>query len=157
MPLNLDLATLYIIDAFRANFILLAELFRAIAINSTIADYVTQDIYYIFGSVYWLSYALSDMAEVVNSELAAGNATWINWVVGYWQKTAINSKWVFGDWEGNWGIAYVWKRGWECIQPGQYCFNVGYGNETVRDALEMIKWLFNATSQIGGRMPNVYS
>ncbi|MEM4945556.1 MAG: hypothetical protein QXU31_04520 [Archaeoglobaceae archaeon] len=52
MPLNLSIATIYVMDGFRANFILTAELMRAIAINSTIAELVTQDIYYIFGDLF---------------------------------------------------------------------------------------------------------
>lgn len=156
MPLNLDIATIYIMDAFRANFIIMAELNKAIATNSTIADFATQSFYYIFGLIHWLSYALNDLMQLINAEMSAGNATWIRLNVGYWQKVALNATYVFGDWSGNNGLAYVWKNGYRCIQPGQYCFNVGYGNLTTFDALEMVKWQFNAMSEIGKRLSSFY-
>lgn len=151
MPLNLSIATIYVMDGFRANFILTAELMRAIAINSTIADLVTQDIYYLFGFIHWLSYYLNDLSTIINS-----NSTLLRFLVGYWQKVALNATTIFGDWQGTQGIAYLWNQGLSCIQPGRYCYNLGYGNLTTLDALDMVRWTFNATSEVGRRLSTFY-
>ncbi len=156
MPLNLDLSTVYIIDGFQGNFIIMAEIFRAIAINSTISDYVVNDIYYIFGFLKWLFYFLNDVSTIVNNEIMLGNATWKGWLVGYWQRVALNATWLFGDWRGAWGVAYLWNRGLTCIQPGQFCYNINYGNLTTQEALEMVKWMFNATSEVGRKLSMWY-
>ncbi|MEM2346408.1 MAG: hypothetical protein QXN49_07595 [Archaeoglobaceae archaeon] len=156
MPLNLSLATIYIMDGFQGSFMLVAEIMRAIAINQTISDYVAQDLYYIFGLIHWLSYSFNDMLAIINNEVMLGNITWRNYLVGFWQKTALNATWIFGNWQGSWGLAYLWNRGLSCIQPGQYCYNVNYGNITTQEALEMFKWIFNATSEVGRKLSMVY-
>ncbi|MET1124667.1 MAG: hypothetical protein ABWW66_05320 [Archaeoglobaceae archaeon] len=154
--LNMSIATTYVMDGFRANFLLMAEVFRVIATNSTVADYVAQDIYYFFGLLKWVAAFLNDTLSIINAELLANNVTWKQILVGYWQKTALNSTYILGDWEGTQGLAYIWKKGYECVQPGQYCYNLSYGNLTTGDALEMVKWQFNAMAEVGKRLASFY-
>lgn len=150
MPINLDIATSYIFEFVQALFMLNSEVFRAIATNSTLVDKAALDLYYLLGFLRYFSDGFRDVVDVVMN-----NSTMMQYSVGMWQKLALNATYVFGDSDANWGIAYVWRKGYECIQPGQYCQS--YGPSVTYWALQMLKWLFTAMAKIGENFSTIYT
>lgn len=149
MPLNIDVATTYVMEFIQALFIILGETYRVIATNSSVANNTADDIYYIFGLVKWLTHVGRDMLEITMA-----NQTLMNYSVEMWQKLGTNATYALGDWSGNHGIAYIAKRGYVCAQPGQYCESYGF-SETYH-ALQMHKWMFRALAEIGKRLSTIY-
>ncbi len=113
MPLNVSIATSYVIEFVQSLFVLNGEIFRVIAENDTLVDRSIEGIYYFFGFLNYFSDFFRDFTNVV-----ASNETLMNYSVVIWQKVAKNATYVFGDYDANYGIAYVWRLGYECIQSG---------------------------------------
>ncbi|WP_290597215.1 MULTISPECIES: hypothetical protein [unclassified Archaeoglobus] len=150
MPINVSISTSYILEFVQALFMLNAELFRAIAINGTLVNRAAEDIYYIFGFIKYFSDGFRDVVNVV-----INNSTMMQYSVGIWQKVATNATYVFGDDSATWGLAYLWRKGYECIQPGAYCES--YGPSVTYWGLQFFKWLFIAMSKIGQNLSVLYS
>ncbi|MEM3896141.1 MAG: hypothetical protein QW763_02610 [Archaeoglobaceae archaeon] len=148
MPLNVDIATSYILEFVHGLFIITAEFFKILSKND-VATSVGEDLYFFFGFLNWFSQFLSDFIDVV-----MGNETMMRYSVSIWQKVATNASIFFGDYNGDWGIGYIWKRGYLCIQPTAYCES--YGSAITYTALEMIKWFLIATGEIGAKLSSVF-
>ncbi len=150
MPLNASIATAYILVFVQGLAIYGGEVCRAIALNDTIAYDIAEGVYYTFGLLQYLSDNLRDMINIISN-----NSTLMNYSVGMWMNLSKNSTYVFGDENATWGFAYLWRKGYECIQPGAYCES--YGPDVTYYVIEFHKWLFSAMSKIGSKFPVVYT
>lgn len=149
MPLDVWIAFSYFIDFFQWLFMLNAEVMRAIAVNDTLAGKTAESIYYLSGFLKYFSDVFRDSLNVV-----AANDTMMRYSVGIWQKVAGNATYVFGDDNANWGIAYIWRKSYECIQTGGYCQN--QAPNLTYNALQFFKWMFAAMAKVGGKLSSIY-
>jgi hypothetical protein len=125
---------------------------KSIAINETIANKTTEDMINVFGFLHYFGDFVADHVYYVYN-----NTTTMKYSVQVWQKTAMNATALFGDWNGTKGLAFLWNVGYQCIQPGYYCYNRGVGNETTNTVLEFVKWLFSALGEVGRRYSLIYT
>jgi len=147
--INDMIAASYVMEFVQGLSIFFTVIFRVIAENETIATFTAEDVYYIFGFLKYFSDWLAD-----NIYFVYNNTTTMAYSVGIWQKVAANSTALFGDWQATQGQAYIWRKGYECIQPGNYCES--FGPETTYWTLQMVKWLFRFLGAVGGKFQEVY-
>jgi len=150
MPIDVWIATSYVIEFVQSLFVLNAEIFRIIAENETLAERTAENIYYLSGFLKYFSEVLRDTVNIL-----AQNETLMRYSVGIWQKVATNATYVFGDDDAQWGIAYIWRKGYECIQPGFYC--EWQAPSLTYQSLQFFKWLFAALAEVGKKLPLVYT
>ena len=150
MPLDVWMAFSYLIDFFQGLFMLNAEVMRVIAENDTLAGRTAESVYYLSGFLKYFSEVFRDSVNIV-----AANETMMHYSVGIWQKVAGNATYVFGDDDANWGIAYIWRKSYECIQSGGYCQK--QASSLTYSALQFFKWLFAALSEVGRKFSSVYT
>ncbi len=150
MPLNVWMAFSYFIEFFQGLFMLNAEIFRVVAENDTLAEKTAENVYYLSGFLKYFSEVFRDTVSVV-----AANDTLMRYSVGIWQKVATNATYVFGDDDAQWGIAYIWRKAYECIQPGAYC--EAQAPSLTYHALQFFKWMFAALAEVGQKISLVYS
>jgi len=148
--INESIAASYVMDFVQGLSIFFATIFRVIATNETIANHTAEDVYYVFGFLKYFSDFIAHHIYYVYN-----NSTTMQYSVGIWQKMAKNSTVFWGDWSGTQGLAHIWKLGYQCIQPGNYC--EGKGPETTYWTLQLVKWLFKGLAAVGEKFSQVYT
>jgi len=83
MPIDVWIATSYVIEFVQSLFVLNAEIFRIIAENETLAERTAENIYYLSGFLKYFSEVLRDTVNIL-----AQNETLMRYSVGIWQKVA---------------------------------------------------------------------
>lgn len=148
--INESIAVGYMMDFVQGLSIFFGTIFKTIATNDTIANRTAEDIYYIFGFLKYFSDFIS-----AHIYYTYNNTTTMHYSVGIWQKMAKNSTVFWGDWNGNQGLAHIWKLAYNCIQPGNYCESKG--PETTHWILQMMKWMYMALGKVGKNLSVIYS
>ncbi len=150
MSLDVNTSVLYLLECTKSLYILGAETFKTIASNQSLINTAVLDFYYLLGLIKYFSEAFRDTVNIV-----AANSTLLRYNVDVWQKLAENSTYLFGDYDGRWGVAYILRKQYECIQPGAYC--EGYASSITYHALDFLRWLVIAVSKIGATFSKIFT
>ncbi len=145
--MDVNTSVVYLLDFTRSIYIVAAEVLRTVAENNTLVETTALDLYYLLGFVGNFAEAFRDTVDII-----AANSTILRYNVAVWQKLAENSVYIFGDHEGRWGLAYVFRKQYECLQSG-WC---DAGSITFH-ALQFLKWLTITLSRVGASLPKVFT
>lgn len=148
--MDVNTSVMYLLDFTKSFYMLGAETFKMVAVNGTLINAAALDIYYLLGFIKYFAEAFGDTVNIVSA-----NSTLLHYNVDVWQKLAGNSIYLFGDYDGRWGMAYIFRKQYECIQPGAYC--EGYAGSVTYHALDFMKWLIIAASKIGANLSRVFT
>ncbi len=150
MVLDVNTSVIYLLDFTKSFYMIGAETFKTIAVNGTLVNAAVLDLYYLLGFIKYFAEAFRDTVNIV-----AANSTMLHYNVDVWQKFAGNSIYLLGDYDGRWGMAYIFRKQYECIQPRACCES--YASSITYHALEFLKWLVIAASKIGANFSKVFT